>query len=162
MAGPGGKRMAEQIKLGDTAPDFRLKDQKGNDVTLSGLRGKKVLLSFHPLAWTSVCARQMKMLERNFERFRKLGVVPLGLSVDSVPTKSAWARHMRVRRLRLLSDFWPHGDYARRLGLFIEEKGFSNRANVLLDEEGKVIWMKVYPIPELPDLKEVFAVLKEH
>ena len=153
--------MVEQIRVGDTAPDFRLKDQKGSEVTLSGLRGKKVLLSFHPLAWTGVCSKQMRALERSFTRFRRLGVVPLGLSVDSVPTKSAWARSLRIKKLRLLSDFWPHGGYAQQLGLFIEEKGFSSRANVLVDEEGRVVWVRVYQIPELPDLKEVFAFLSE-
>jgi peroxiredoxin len=43
------------IKIGAAAPDFTLKDQDGNTVTLSVLKGKKVVLSFHPLAWTSVC-----------------------------------------------------------------------------------------------------------
>ncbi|MBU7026505.1 MAG: redoxin domain-containing protein [Theionarchaea archaeon] len=71
----------EIIKRGDKAPDFALKDHKG-EVRLSNLKGKKVLLSFHPLAWTSVCAEQMKSLERNEQAFERLNTVALGVSVD--------------------------------------------------------------------------------
>lgn len=75
----------------DKAKDFILRDQTDKEIHLSDLRGKKVLLSFHPQAWTSVCALQMKSLEENRERFEKLNTVALGLSVDTVPSKKAWA-----------------------------------------------------------------------
>ncbi|WP_054841009.1 peroxiredoxin [Thermococcus peptonophilus] len=146
------------MKVGEKAPDFALKDQNGEEFKLSDFRGKKVLLSFHPLAWTSVCEKQMKALDENYERFEKLNVVPVGISVDSVPTKKAWAEHMGgLKKLRILSDFWPHGEVAKLYDLFREDGGgFSERANVLVDEEGKVVFFKVYPISELPDLEEVF------
>ncbi len=142
-------------------PDFVLKDQKGEDFRLSDFRGgKKVLLSFHPLAWTGICEKQMKALEENHERFERLNVVPVGISVDPVPSKKAWAEHMGLRKLRILSDFWPHGEVAKLYGLFREKEGFSERANVLIDEEGKVAFFKVYPITEVPDLKEIFTLLE--
>ena len=71
------------IAVGSKAPDFILKDQDGKQVQLSELKGKKVLLSFHPLAWTKVCAEQMKSLEANYERFEKLNSTPLGFIVDT-------------------------------------------------------------------------------
>ncbi|HIH72265.1 MAG: hypothetical protein PWQ92_1532 [Thermococcaceae archaeon] len=148
------------MKVGEEAPDFVLKDQEGKEFRLSDFRGKKVLLSFHPLAWTSVCEKQMKALEENYERFEALNVVPVGISVDPVPTKKAWAEHIGLKKLRILSDFWPHGEVARLYGLFREKEGFSERANVLIDEEGKVAFFKVYPIRELPDLEEIFEFLK--
>ena len=58
-----------KMKIGDTEKDFTLSDQDGNEFHLSSLKGKRVLLSFHPLAWTQVCAEQMKSLEKNQERF---------------------------------------------------------------------------------------------
>jgi peroxiredoxin len=64
------------MKVGENAPDFVLKDQNGEDFRLSDFRGKKVLLSFHPLAWTGICEKQMKALEENHERFEDLNVVP--------------------------------------------------------------------------------------
>jgi peroxiredoxin len=147
------------VKVGGKAPDFVLKDQNGEEFKLSDFRGKKVLLSFHPLAWTGICEKQMKALEENYERFEELNVVPVGISVDSVPTKKAWAEHMGLKRLRILSDFWPHGEVAKLYGIFREDSGISERANVLIDEEGKVAFFKVYPISELPDLEEIFDLL---
>jgi len=62
----------ELIKIGDIAPDFTLKDQAKHDVALSALRGQRVLLSWHPLAWTKVCAEQMKSVEKHCEDMEKL------------------------------------------------------------------------------------------
>jgi len=86
-------------------------------------------------------------------------VEPLGLSVDPIPSKKAWADSMGIRSLKLLSDFWPHGAVADSLGLFIEKHGFSGRANVLVDEEGRVQWVKVYELKTLPDFEEVLNLL---
>ncbi len=150
----------KRISVGDTAPDFVLKDNRAQEVRLSDYRGKKVLLSWHPLAWTGVCADQMKSLEANLAEFEKFNTVPLGLSVDTHPSKNAWAKQLGIANVKLLSDFWPHGKVAQDYGLFYEDKGVSERANVLLDEEGKVIWVKTYDIPVLPDIEEVLDVVR--
>jgi peroxiredoxin len=148
------------VALGRRVRDFSLSDQDGRQVQLSGLRGQKVLLSWHPLAWTPVCAEQMKALEKHKKAFAKLGTIALGLSVDTVPSKRAWAASLKIKETRLLSDFWPHGKAAKSLGLFRTAQGFSERANLLLDETGKVIFIKVYPIKQLPDLEEILSFLK--
>ncbi len=150
----------KRIDVGDMAPDFTLKDNRVQDVSLSEYRGKKVLLSWHPLAWTAVCAQQMKSLEDNLAEFEKYNTVPLGMSIDSYPSKNAWAKELGVANVKLLADFWPHGKVAQDYGLFLDDKGFSARANVLIDEAGKVVWVKVYDIPELPDIEEVLKVVR--
>jgi len=160
---PDDKEVAmagKSLAVGKSVRDFTLKDQNGQEFRLSALKGKKVLLSFHPLAWTSICARQMQALEKNAKVFENAGAVAVGLSVDSVPSKAAWAKSLKISKTRLLADFWPHGKVAHSLGLFRKE-GFSERANVLLDEKGKVAWIKVYPIKELPNIREVLAVVKK-
>ena len=148
------------IKIRDTAKDFTLSDQDGKDVKLSEFKGKKVLLSFHPLAWTTVCAEQMKPLEENRERFERHNTVALGMSVDTVPSKKAWAKELGIKNTRLLSDFWPHGKVAQLYGIFREKEGFSERANIIMDENGKVIFVRVYPIAQLPDIEEIFIALE--
>lgn len=148
------------VKAGDKAPDFVLKDQNGKDVQLSDFTGKKVLLSFHPLAWTTVCAEQMKSLEENFQEFETVNTVAYGISVDSVPSKKAWADHLGVKKTRLLSDFWPHGAVAKAYRIFREENGFSERANIAINEQQEVIFAKIYPISQLPDIEEIITVLK--
>jgi peroxiredoxin len=149
------------IEVGAKAPDFSLKDQNGKVVKLSSLKGKKVLLSFRPLAWTSVCHDQMRLLEENHLRFDELNMVALGIGVDSSPSNKAWAQSMDIKNTRLLADFWPHGEVAKSFGLFREKDGFSERANILIDEDQKVVFAKVYPTAQLPDFEEIFKALKK-
>ncbi|MDD1713845.1 MAG: redoxin domain-containing protein [Methanoregulaceae archaeon] len=148
------------VKPGDYGKNFSLKDQ--NDVTFDLLEnmGRRVLLSFHPLAWTAFCADQMTSLERNVETFESLKTVAVGISVDSVPCKKAWADHLSIEETRLLCDFWPHGKVSQLYGLFRETNGFSERANVVVDETMQVLFVKVYPVHSVPDIDEVIAFLK--
>ena len=147
-------------KVGDIAPDFVLKDHHNHEFRLAEQKGKRVLLSLHPLAWTPVCGHQMKDLEANAAVLAGLNAIAVGVSVDSVASKHAWAKSIGVKTTPLLSDFWPHGQVAHALGLFREEEGFSERANVLIDENGRVAFIKIYAIPERPPLDEVIAFLK--
>ena len=70
-------------------------------------------------------------------------------------------KDLGIEKIDLLADFWPHGGIASKLGLFIDKFGFSERANVILDEQRKAIFVKVYPIKELPDINEVLDFLKK-
>ncbi len=147
-----------KLKKGDTAPDFVLKDQNDKEWKLSDLKGKKVLLSWHPLAWTGVCAEQMKSLEEHQNTFEKLNVIVFGLSVDHAPCKKAWASSLGIEKTSLLCDFWPHGGVAKTFDCFIEKAGISGRCNILIDEEGQIIHYQVYDIPQLPDIDEIIKV----
>jgi peroxiredoxin len=151
--------MIEMIAIGGKAQDFTLKDQNGKTVQLSKLQGKKGLLSFRPLAWTVVCHDQMRSLEENHERLDKLNTVALGIGVDSIPSNKAWGASMDIKNTLLLSDFWPHGAVAQSLGVFREKDGFAERANIILDEEQKVIFAKIYPTSQLPDIEEIIKFL---
>lgn len=150
----------EAIGVGKKVRDFTLKDQNGKDFMLSAEKGRKVLLSFHPLAWTSICGEQMKSLEKNRKALEKLDTVAVGISVDSVPCKAAWAKSLRIKATSLLCDFWPHGNCAKALGL-LRVEGFSERANVVVDENGKVAFLKIYPIRQLPDMEEILTFLRK-
>jgi len=154
--------MAEQtvLAVGMSAKNFTLSDQNGQAFRLSEFKGKKILLSFHPLAWTSICATQMQDLEKNTDRFEKSNTVAVGLSVDSVPCKKAWADSLGIKRTRLLADFWPHGKVAKSFGVFRAENGFSERCNIIVDEKGKILFVKVYPIKQIPELKEIIDIIR--
>ena len=149
-----------RIQVGDGFGDFSLKSHTEATVDTAALPGKKILLSFHPLAWTEVCARQMQSLEANVDDFRKLNTVPLGLSVDSVPCKRAWAESLGIKKTRLLADFWPHGGVAQAYGVFDEEKGYSGRANIVVDESRRVVFAKAYPAATVPDMQDVIDALR--
>ena len=149
------------FNVGDKAPDFSLKDQDGKEFKLSDFKGKYILLSFHPLAWTGVCAKQMKSLESNFEEFKKCNAIAVGINVDSIPSKKAWADSLVLKQTRILSDFWPHGKVAELYGLFREEEGFSERANILINESQEIEFIRVYELGELPDINEILTILRE-
>jgi peroxiredoxin len=147
-------------KAGDKAKNFTLEDQNEELFKLSSFRGKKVLLSFHPLAWTSVCSEQMKSLEANKDAFRSLNTLAVGVSIDTQPSKKAWAESLGIKSTSLLCDFWPHGKVARLYGLFRRKDGFSERANIIITTDQKIGFTKVYPIGQLPDIKEILKQLK--
>ena len=149
------------IKVGEKAPDFVLKDHNNTEFKLSDFEGKRVLLSFHPLAWTSVCAKQMQSLENSKERFDELNTIAVGVNVDPLPSKKAWANELRIKNTKLLSDFWPHGEVAKKYGIFRDKEGFSERANIIIDENGKAIFTKVYDINQLPDIEEIIDFLSK-
>ena len=151
---------AKVIKKNTKAPDFILDDQNDKPFRLSDYKGKKVLLSFHPLAWTSVCSKQMKSLEANIKNFNKVNTVAVGISVDSSPSKKYWAKDLGIKKTRLLADFWPHGSIAQAYGIFDEQDGVSERSNIIVDEDQKVVFVKVYPRPQLPDIKEILRHLE--
>lgn len=148
------------IQPGETAYNFSLKDQHNNTFDLLENRGKWTLLSFHPLAWTDYCAAQMTDLEKNREILATLNTVAVGISVDSVPCKKAWADQLGLTHTRILADFWPHGNVASRYGIFRDANGFSERAAIIIDEKQSVRWTKVYPVHSIPDIGEIIAVLK--
>ena len=148
------------LKPGDDAPDFELRSHRGGSVRLSEFRGRKnVVLAFHPLAFTPVCARQMTDYETGRPQFDARQTVVLGISIDPQPAKTAWAQSLGSISFDLLSDFHPHGAVAERYGVFREREGFSERAVFVVDKNGKIAWSNVYDIPQQPDINEVFQAL---
>jgi peroxiredoxin len=152
-------KQARMVKPGDPAKNFSLKDQNDKTFGLYEQEGKCTLLSFHPLAWTDFCAAQMKSLEDNRKVLESLGCMAVGISVDSKPCKRAWAESLSIRHTRLLCDFWPQGGVAQKYGLFREENGFSERANVIVDKNRTVVFVKVYPVHSVPDIREVIGFI---
>ncbi len=148
------------IQAGEKAPDFTIPDHNKNLFTLSKNKGKRILLSFHPLAWTPVCAQQMNSLEDNKKIFDELNTLAVGVSVDPVPSKKAWAQHLKINNTRLLSDFWPHGQVASTYGIFRKDDGISERANIIIDENQRIAYVQIYELGVLPDIQEIITILR--
>ena len=148
------------LKPGDEAPDFELRSHRGGTVRLSEFRGRKnVVLAFHPLAFTPVCANQMCGYESDVQRFESADTVVLGVSIDPQPSKTAWAKTLGSISFDLLSDSYPHAEVAQKYGVFRPKEGFSERAVFLIDKQGRIRWSKVYDIPEQPKNEELLAQL---
>lgn len=126
-------------EIGQPAPDFTLKDQNGNDVSLSDFRGKKaVALVFYPFTFTGVCEGELCQLRDDYSQFEQAGVQVLAVSCDSRHAQRVWAEQQGYN-FPVLSDFWPHGAVARAYGVFNEELGCAIRATFVIDKNGVVI-----------------------
>ncbi len=146
------------VEVGDRAPDFELQDQHGAPVRLSDLRGRKVVLVFYPLAFTSVCHGELSAIRDELVPAAEGDVEVLTVSVDSVFAHRAWADREGYT-FSMLSDFWPHGEVARAYGVFDEEKGIALRGTFIIDGEGVIRWKIVNAIGSARDVTEYQKVL---
>lgn len=148
------------LREGDEAPDFDLPSHRGGTVRLSDYRGSRtVVVAFHPLAFTPVCAGQICGYEADKVRIEQEDAVVLGISTDPQPSKTAWANSLGAISFDLLSDFHPHGAVAQRYGVFRPKEGFSERAVFIVDKQGRIAWARTYDIPEQPSNEELMAAL---
>jgi len=126
------------IDVGSQAPDFTLKDQNNQQVTLSDFKGRKaVLLVFYPLAFTGTCQGEMSEIRDNLDEYANERVQVLTVSVDSTYSHKVWAEREGYN-FPLLADFWPHGAVAQQYGVFFEQAGIANRGTFVIDKEGVV------------------------
>ncbi|NUS45226.1 MAG: peroxiredoxin [Mycobacteriaceae bacterium] len=126
------------LSVGSVAPDFTLKDQNNQPVTLSDFRGKKnVLLVFYPLAFTGVCQGELCKVRDELPKFQNDDTEILAISVGAAPTHKIWAAEQGYT-FPLLADFWPHGAVAQSYGVFNEASGYPNRGTFVVDKGGIV------------------------
>ncbi|PJJ63301.1 peroxiredoxin [Compostimonas suwonensis] len=143
------------------APDFELANQYGELIRLSEFHGKKpVALVFFPLAFSGTCTGELCELRDNLSLFADNGIELLGVSVDSKHTLRAWSVQEGYT-FNLLADFWPHGAVAKEYGVFLEQKGFANRATFLIDREGIIRASFITAPGEARSLEAYRAALEE-
>ena len=148
------------LALGGPAPDFRLRDQFGQDVSLSSFRGSKaVALFFYPWAFSGVCTGEMAGIRARLDEFLTFDTEVLAISTDPVYSLRAFADQDGLN-FPLLSDFWPHGEVARSYDVFDEVKGCARRSSYVIDKEGIVRWSVHNAMPEGRDLDEHLAQLR--
>ncbi|KUI23395.1 peroxiredoxin [Mycobacterium sp. GA-1285] len=126
------------IEVGAEAPDFTLKDQNGQPVTLSSYRGSKnVLLVFFPLAFTGICQGELDEIRDRLPEYENEDTATLAISVGPPPTHKIWATQSGFT-FPVLSDFWPHGEVAMAYGVFNQAAGIANRGTFVVDRSGIV------------------------
>lgn len=153
-----------RLKAGDLAPDFTLRDHRGEETRLSSFRGKKhVLVAFVPEAWAPVCTAEVTSLRHEESAFDLADAQVVVVTPDNRPAQKAWAEDLRLH-FPVCSDFWPHGDVARRYGV-LRQDGLCERALFLVDKQGKLRFVQVLEMGFQPDttvvLEEVEKLRKE-
>jgi peroxiredoxin len=148
------------IAAGEPAPDFTLRNQDGEKVSLSDYRGRRVLLVFYPLDFSPVCSDQLSIYQEVKPQIAEKGVELVGISVDHGFAHKAFQEKLSIDT-PLLADFEPKGEVARAYGAYIEKVGHANRSLVLIDAEGTVEWAYESPTPlEIPGANLIFDALE--
>ncbi|MBV8929581.1 MAG: peroxiredoxin [Mycobacteriaceae bacterium] len=126
------------LEVGATAPEFTLRDQNNQRVSLSGFRDTKdVLLVFFPLAFTGICQGELDRIRDHLPDFENDTTQPLAISVGPPPTHKIWAIQNGYT-FPVLSDFWPHGEVSQAYGVFNGKAGFPNRGTFVVDRSGVI------------------------
>jgi peroxiredoxin len=128
------------VEVGQEAPDFTLKNNHGEEVTLSSFRGSKnVVLVFYPFAFSGTCTKELCEIRDRQSDLEGQDTIVFGVSCDPM-----WSLRIFAEREKfdyaLLSDFWPHGGVSKQYGVFLEDKGFSTRGTFVIDKNGIVAW----------------------
>jgi peroxiredoxin (alkyl hydroperoxide reductase subunit C) len=149
------------VRVGDEAPDFTLRDQNNQQVTLSSFRGTKaVLLIFYPAAFTGICTGELTRVRDDLAAFENDDVQVLTISVDSVYSHKIFSER-KGYEFPLLSDFWPHGSVATAYGVLNEKSGMADRGTFLVDRDGIVQFAEHFPPGEGRDAAVWQAAIKE-
>ena len=130
--------------VGTQAPDFTLASTSGQTITLSSLRGKRVLLAFFPLAFTSTCTAELCDMRDDWDQFTDADTVVLPISVDSTASLGEFKRKYEMKA-DLVSDF--KREAARAYGVLLEDRFFSTRAYFLIGRDGTIRWEHVEASP---------------
>lgn len=138
------------IAVGTAAPDFTLKNQHGQEVTLSELRGRPVVLVFFPFAFTGICTGELCEIRDNLAVFADQNVELLAISCDAMFSNRVFA-DQEGYDFSILSDFWPHGATAQAYDVFEAGVGAARRGSFLIDAEGVVRWTVEHPLGEARD-----------
>ncbi len=150
------------ITIGQVAPDFTLFDSEKNPVTLSGLKGKNVLILFFPQAFTSVCTKELCGVRDNISRYQSVNASVFGISVDSVFTLGKFKEEQQFN-FPLLSDFNKEVSAAYDSiyhDWILNMRGVSKRSAFVIDKEGVVQYAEVLESAgDVPDFEKINSVL---
>ena len=149
------------VQVGGPMPDFDLPTIDGSRVRLSDYVGKRnLVLSFVPAAWTPVCSGQWPGYNIARDVFEDNDTALVGISVDNIPTLFAWTREMGGLWFPVVSDFWPHGGLAKKLGI-LRSDGVAERALFLVDKKGIIRFIDVHDINLRPDLGPLVEAMQK-
>jgi peroxiredoxin len=148
-----------RVGPGSPAPDFTTRNQHGEPVRLSALRGNPVILVFYPFAFTSVCTGELAALQRQSAEFQAFGARVLALSTDTMYALRVFGDQEGLG-FDLLTDHWPHGAIAQAYGVFDPELGCALRGSFLVATDGLVRWRVVNQVGEPRDITEHLSALQ--
>ena len=148
------------LATGTAAPDFSLFTTPDQKISLSQLKGRRVILAFYPADWSPVCGDQMALYNEMLKIFRKHKAEMIGISVDSKWCHLAFSQDRKLH-FPLLADFEPKGAVAKMYNVYDEKEGECERALYVIDEEGIIRWNYLSPVGMNPGADGILDALEE-
>lgn len=147
---------AHIIAPGTRVPDFTLRTEDGEAFTHDDLKGKTSVLVFYPFAFSPVCTDQFQVYDEVRDELKARGATLYGVSTDASWSQTAFQEKLGVE-IEQLSDFEPKGETARKLGVYFEPAGMTNRALIIVGPDGVVKWSHLADSPgDLPGANLIF------
>ncbi|MCX6451160.1 MAG: peroxiredoxin [Actinobacteria bacterium] len=147
------------LTIGSPVPDFTLKNQFGEDVTLSSFKGNKnVVVLFYPFAFSGICTGELCGLRDDLAAFQNDDVQLVAISCDPMYSLKAFGE-AEGYKFPLLADFWPHGGVAKAYGVFDEARGCAVRGTFVIDKQGNLTWQVVNGLGDARNLADYKAAL---
>ena len=127
----------ERLNIGDKIPEFELFNYDKTKLSDKDFLGKKTMFVFMPFPYSSVCDKEICELRDYQESFLKEDTSTILITVGASPTNRSWAAHHNIE-FPILSDFWPHGEVAKKFGCFHEGAGISLRYTYITDGDNTI------------------------
>lgn len=144
------------VAVGQEAPDFTLRDENNQVVTLSSLRGAPVVLVFFPLDFSGFCTSEMCAIRDDYSAFQEKGANVFGISRDSAFSHKAFIGKEGLKH-SLLADM--KGEVAKLYGCWNEAAGVAERMTVVIGEDGVIRYVIHNNAGQVRDHKEAIAAL---
>ena len=152
--------MSSILAAGTVAPNFTLRVTPDQNLTLSDLRGKPVILAFYPADWSAVCGDQVTLYNEILPEFHKHDAELLGISVDGAWCHAAFARDRHLN-FPLLAGFEPKREVARKYRAYRASEGVCERALFVLDRQGTIACSCCSPIAVNPGADGILDALEK-
>jgi peroxiredoxin len=152
--------MGQLLTAGTTAPNFTLRVTPDQNLSLTELKGRTVILAFYPADWSPVCGDQLALYNEVLPEFHKHGAELMGISVDGVWCHAAYVKDRRLH-FPLLADFHPKGAVAQSYGAYRDSEGVCERALFVIDRDGVIFWSYCSPIAVNPGADGILDALEQ-
>ena len=147
------------LEIGSAAPEFKLMDQHGADISLSSFKGSKnVVITFYPFAFSGLCTGELCGLRDDLGAFQNDDVQLIAISCDPMYSLKAFAEQEGYK-FPVLADFWPHGGAAQAYGVFDDARGCATRGTFIVDKNGNLVWQIVNGLGDARNLVEYKSAL---
>lgn len=146
------------LAVGDRIEPFEGVNQFGQSAIIGA--GGPWLVFFYPFAFTGVCSSELRALQEAQQRLAHAGCKLAAVSCDAMFSLRVFADDERFT-FSLVSDHWPHGEIARKFGVFDERRGCALRGSFVLDADHTVRWRVVHDLGQPRDVTDHVAAVEE-